>query len=127
MPKFPWPEYLNLSRNIVQNIQAFNNQESVHRCAVSRAYYSAFCSARNYARDFQNFKPTERGRDHSLVIDHFKNNGMVDIAFKLLDLKGWREKSDYQDNSMNNNINKMTTDAFTRADYILNRISTLIP
>jgi len=126
MPQFHWPEYLNLSRNIVQNIQTFNNPESVHRCAISRAYYSAFCSARNYARDLQNFKPSGRGRDHTSIVDHFKNIGMFDIAFKLLDLKGWREKSDYQDNSMSNNINKMTADAFKLADYILNKIATLI-
>ena len=126
MPTFPWSEYLNLSRNIVQNIHNFNNHESVYRCAISRAYYAAFCSTRNYARDFQHFRPTGRGRDHTLVVNHFKDNGMLDIAFKLLDLKGWREQSDYHDNSITN-INQMTTDALTRAEFILNNISALNP
>jgi uncharacterized protein (UPF0332 family) len=126
MPPFPWPEYLSLSRNIIQNIQTFNNHESVKRCAISRAYYAAFCFARNYARDYLHFRPTGTGKDHELVVNYFKNNGMVNISFRLLRLKGWRETSDYDDNLVGN-ANSLTTNAFLQAETILNEISQLIP
>lgn len=40
---FDWVEYLYLAREL-----AARNEEASQRSAISRAYYAAFCSARNW-------------------------------------------------------------------------------
>jgi hypothetical protein len=54
---FDWREYLVLARWLQTNTPPGMTEEGARRCAVSRAYYAAFCYARNYARDFLGFTP----------------------------------------------------------------------
>ena len=70
---FNWKEYFNLAL-VLQGLypQGFV-QEAAFRCSVSRAYYAAFCYARNNARDNLGFTPTHTGRDHGLVREHFRS------------------------------------------------------
>ncbi len=67
---FDWREYLDLARSLTQPGTGFT-QEAALRCAMSRAYYAAFCHARNYARDHHGFMPAYDPSDHKLVRDHF--------------------------------------------------------
>jgi len=53
---FDWREYFKLSQFLQGQGVSFT-QEAAFRCAVSRAYYAAFCHARNYARDRLGFSP----------------------------------------------------------------------
>jgi uncharacterized protein (UPF0332 family) len=46
---FDWREYLTLAENLCTNSHTFPNQEACFRVAISRAYYAAFCTARNYS------------------------------------------------------------------------------
>jgi uncharacterized protein (UPF0332 family) len=51
MNEFDWREYLNLARFLLYLESLGISKEALYRCAVSRAYYSAFGWARNYAED----------------------------------------------------------------------------
>jgi hypothetical protein len=114
---FDWREYLTLSRFLQGQADGLS-PEAAFRCAVSRAYYAAFCHARNYARDRQGFTPTYRADDHRLVREHFKRRRTGRVASMLDDLKQWRECCDYDD--IVSDISRILTSAIDNAQKILN-------
>ncbi len=99
---FDWREYLTLAQFLHENGIAGCSKEASERVAISRAYYSAFCHARNYASTKLGFIKG-RGNDHQLLIIHFGvveqvNSALVGVADKLDELRGWRNDCDYDDN-----------------------------
>jgi hypothetical protein len=94
---FDWNEYLTLAQFLQRHSEAGINQESAHRSAVSRAYFAAFCHARNYARDRHGLNLTYTGDDHSLVMRHFRFRKAKGVAIKLDMLRKWRNRCDYED------------------------------
>ena len=62
--KFDWEEYFNLAKEL-----AGTTEEAKLRSAVSRAYYSAFCLARNYLRDIQQDPRLSRNKTYD-INDH---------------------------------------------------------
>jgi len=93
---FAWKEYLDLARFLAVGRGSFS-QEAALRSAVSRAYYAAFCHARNYARDRHGFSLAHSPQDHWRVIAHFRNRKRDDIARCLEVLRQWRNRCDYND------------------------------
>ena len=67
------------------------------RNAASRAYYAAFCQARNYARDRHGLMLRYNGDDHSLVRRHFHSRRAKGVSLKLASLRDWRNACDYAD------------------------------
>lgn len=94
---FDWTDYLSLARLLQAQAHPGISQEAFLRCAVSRAYYAAFCHARNYARDRHGLAPRYNGDDHSLVRRHFQTRREKGVASKLADLRAWRNMCDYND------------------------------
>ena len=82
-------------------------QETYYRCAVSRAYYSAFHHAREYAAQKLNFNKKgyhTGGQSHARLIQHLKTQFDImlpDEAPKmsnyLQQAKSARENADYDD------------------------------
>ena len=68
---FDWREYLTLAENLYTNSHNFPNQEACFRVAISRAYYAAFCTARNYAKKYDHLILRKTGEDHRIVKDHY--------------------------------------------------------
>lgn len=97
---FDWGEYLALAEALAQG-RTPTNQEAVLRSVISRAYYAAYCYARNHARDLQGFAPDATGDDHQRVRDHYRSCGMNDVARKLTQLRQWRNGCDYLDTVYN--------------------------
>jgi hypothetical protein len=101
---FAWQEYLALAQHLQDqstNSTSGISQEAALRCAVSRAYYAAFCHARNYARDHHGFKLSHGPDDHTRIREHFQRLGHVKIAQDLEQLRRWRNQCDYNDNVSN--------------------------
>ncbi len=117
---FNWKEYFNLAL-VLQGLypQGFV-QEAAFRCSVSRAYYAAYCYARNNVRDNLGFTPTHTGRDHGLVREHFRSRGMTNIASKLDSLYQWRGMCDYNDTV--SNISIMVKSAIIEAREIIGNL-----
>ena len=121
---FDWRDYLGLANDLSSGPQgavvSVRMSEAASRCAVSRAYYAAFCHARNYAVAHLGFVPTNKGSDHWLLRQHFTNRGRRDIANRLRRLHDWRKQGDY-DNVV---VNLSTTlrDALRESTAVIQRL-----
>jgi uncharacterized protein (UPF0332 family) len=70
---FGWSEYLKVARELAGQPTDLPSPEAKKRCAISRAYYAAFCSARNYLRDKDNDPDIPVGGNaHGYVRRQFK-------------------------------------------------------
>jgi uncharacterized protein (UPF0332 family) len=104
--KFDWSEYFILAKELAQT-----SKEAELRSAVSRAYYSAFCLARNYLRDIKQYPQLWRQKTydinaHQYVAEKFiynqsKSQIMIEIGKDLTRLRKMRNKADYEDTIFN--------------------------
>jgi len=117
---FAWEDYLKLARSLQGQSGAAAIQEAAHRSAVSRAYYAAFCHARNYARDSEGFLPSRGPKDHELVRDHYQRKGRPGLALDLDRLRAWRNRCDYDDTVTE--LAQMLPAALKSAQDILRRL-----
>ena len=117
---FDWTQYLNLAKFIQARAVRGSeiDKEAGFRSAVGRAYYAAFCYARNYARDNYHFSPTYGPDDHGLVPELFRGRGQTDITEALLDLRRWRNQCDYWD-VVSGNLSAMSAGAIVDAQYVI--------
>ena len=117
---FNWAEYLNLAQALAAP-GAFNDatisEEAIVRCVVSRAYYAAFCHARNHARDRHGLQLRYTGDDHFLVRQHFLTRRERGVAGKLDLLRQWRNKCDYEDSLAN--LDKLLASALQEAGLVI--------
>lgn len=114
---FDWSKYFELAQDLA-DINSLNSSgsatnpkskiyEAKLRSSVSRAYYAAFCLARNYLRDFLHDPRLSKARngdtnEHQYVADEFKHNKaknkkMIEVGSDLGRLRQFRNKSDYED------------------------------
>ncbi|MFC1736424.1 DNA-binding protein [Candidatus Hydrogenedentota bacterium] len=96
---FDWEKYLKLSEDL-QSATGFD-QEAKARVVISRAYYAAFCKARNRLRDDEKI-PIPNAEQHKFVRQKFidtsaQNPNRYAIGNKLLTLSEERCKADYDD------------------------------
>lgn len=100
---FDWAEYLKLAKALTGDIQETPNEEARSRSAISRAYYAAFCQARNYLRDGEHDSTIPRMNDsgvHTYVINKFRasrDRTRRTIGNNLYQLRIERNNADYAD------------------------------
>jgi uncharacterized protein (UPF0332 family) len=126
--KFDWSEYLNLAQEL-----AGTKVEANLRSAVSRAYYSVFCLARNYLRDIQQDPRLSRNKtydinDHQYVAEEFIHNRsksqiMIEIGKDLTRLRKMRNQADYEDTMFN--LQKEAKRALMLAENIISKLNEL--
>ncbi|WP_217355207.1 hypothetical protein [Aphanizomenon sp. UHCC 0183] len=115
--KFNWAEYLELAKELADITSTISSDsetdskprisEAKLRSSISRAYYAAFCIARNYLRDVLHEPRLSKARtgdtnEHQFVADEFrynksKNKKMIEIGNDLGRLRQSRNKADYDD------------------------------
>lgn len=113
---FDWADLLTLAKRL-QEEGTRNKSEAALRSAVSRAYFCAFCHARNFARDRQRFVPSYSVDDHAAVRRHFRDRMQAPVAAKLDNLRQWRDSCDYNDYVAN--LEDMCNEAMGEADRVL--------
>ncbi len=123
---FNWADYLSLAEALFKTPNTPGPDEASFRSAISRAYYAAFCNARNFARDREGLNLPQTAKDYQLVIAHFQ--GSQDptrrkIARNLRRLRDHRNKADYEDSLTRPNA--LTQSALTLARNLLNSLKTL--
>jgi hypothetical protein len=94
---FDWKAYIELARLLQQQASNAAYSEAYWRSALSRAYYGAFCYARNYARDWLGFRPRNDADDHGRLREHLKQKRRRGVADRLQRLREWRNECDYYD------------------------------
>lgn len=114
---FDWKTYLDLARFLQQHSASGSQPEAARRSAISRAYYAAFCHARNYARDRHGLQLRYSGDDHYLVKQHFSHRRERGIAQKLNRLREWRNKCDYEDSIPD--LNTLLSWALSEAQMVI--------
>ncbi len=94
--KFDWSKYYDLASELVST----DTDEAKQRSSISRAYYAAFCLARNYLKEELNEEAAPNENVHQFVADRLKNatnKTIREIGKDLSDLRRLRNKADYQD------------------------------
>ena len=112
---FNWKEYINLAEEFVK----FSNDEARLRTALSRAYYGAFCLARNK----KGFKSYKKSNVHQKVIMSFKSSYDNDeqlIGKYLDDLRKGRNDADYDEDKRIDQ--KLVKRAVAKAKKILEKL-----
>lgn len=97
---FDWSEYLSLAQELAGQTVSPASQEAKLRAAISRAYYAAFCKARNHLRDREGYVIPIGGQAHVYVRDQFKNSPdrlRSQIGHNLDRLRRHRNMVDYDD------------------------------
>lgn len=97
---FDWLDYLDVADELAGFRSVPANSEAKLRSAVSRAYYGAFCKARNRLRDVDGVSLTGTGKDHQLVQEEFEASGDANrqsIGVSLRRLRQQRNLVDYDD------------------------------
>jgi hypothetical protein len=121
---FDWREYLELANDLgttpVGTAVSIRGSEATGRCAVSRAYYAAFCHARNYAVTNLSYIPSNQGSDHWMLRQHFAQRGMSHVARRLRQLHGWRKQRDYDD--VVPHLPVRVADALREATAVINQL-----
>ena len=96
---FAWSDYLHLARQLLQESETAASREAKQRAAISRAYYAAFCTARNHLRDNESVS-IPKGAAHKVVRLRFEESPdrvRKEIAVGLNELRIQRNRADYDD------------------------------
>lgn len=101
---FRWVDYLALAEELVRRGQSGSLADACLRSAISRAYYAALLTARNWIRDQLGLEPPEDATIHKFVPDGLTEAG-VDEAVRLAPVLGRlrkrRSDADYKDRISN--------------------------
>ncbi|MDQ1282708.1 MAG: hypothetical protein QG666_497 [Euryarchaeota archaeon] len=102
---FDWKKYLDLAEDLAQN----ETDEAKLRASISRAYYAAFCNARNYmkCKDHNEFPPNAK-EHHKYLAQYFR--GESDES--KTDIDGSRNKIGKYLNSMRHDRRKVDYDDY---------------
>ena len=119
---FDWKEYLVLARSLQLQAGSAGNPEAFLRSALSRAYYGAFCYARNYARDWLGFQPRNDADDHGRLREHLKQKRRRAVADKLQRLREWRNECDYHD-QLSFDPQTVLNRALSEASYVVSSLT----
>ena len=97
---FNWSEYLTLAQELINTSPASPIKEADFRSAISRAYYAAFCQARNHLvyRDRESIPHSVNA--HEYVVRRFENSSDATrqkIGQLLHHLRSTRNIADYED------------------------------
>ena len=122
--KFDWKEYLEIAERLHQE-----GGEAQERAAIGRAYYAAFCSARNWLKNDETIEIT-RSTSHATIWKYFSPEGekhtprqKKQIARLGDNLRECRNAADY-DNEMIN-VTEKSKDAIAHARTILKLLAEL--
>ena len=121
---FDWKNLLNFARQM--ELDAGNNPaiaEAMYRSAVSRAYFGAFCYARNYAKSFLKYQPKQDERDHGSLRAHLKSKRHQGDADRLERLRQWRNDADYLDELPWSNVQSVVATAIAEAEKIFKSLA----
>lgn len=122
---FDWREYLTLAEELAGRAKIAPAEEARLRSAVSRAYYAAFCKARNRLRDQERVEipPFDV---HKYVWGQFKrsgNSGRKQIGTLGDRLKKDRVRADYDDTV--SGLTSLTWKAIRQSLLIIDHLSRL--
>jgi len=122
---FDWFEYFTLAQELAgKSVQS--NEDAKFRSAISRAYFSAYCIARNFLRDKEGHRIPGDSDAHGLVRDLFVKSHeghRRQIGQNLERLRVSRNEADYDD--VITGLPSTVTVALNLAKRVISTLSTL--
>jgi hypothetical protein len=115
---FDWKGLLVLAKNLAQQAAASPEPEPLLRTAASRAYFSSFCHARNYAKDYLGFDPRNNTEDHGRLRAHLTKGKRKGYADRLEQLRQLRNNADYLDDLPWTDAAATVNAALANADFL---------
>lgn len=123
--KFDWSGYFDLANELaaISDSESAKIVEAKMRSSISRAYYAAFCLARNYLRDDLDDRKLSNSQQkntnvHWYVIQQFqtlgsRNKKMRQVGWDLENLREKRNMVDYDDvfSTSINHLKKLENEA----------------
>ena len=97
---FDWREYLRLASQLGGRTVSRTSREARQRSAISRAYYAAFCAARNHLRDREGHTIPNAAQAHRHVATAYQSSqdpARRALAWRLVQLRNQRNRADYDD------------------------------
>ena len=121
---FEWSAFLHLASDL-----AAGGTEAKRRSSISRAYYSAFCSARDWLLEHDSrFSMPRSGDTHRAVWDYFgmgPEKEKRQVSNTGLKLRDSRVDADYNKDSSMFNDARPTETALVRAQTVLKLLETM--
>jgi uncharacterized protein (UPF0332 family) len=124
---FDWGTYLTLAEDLKVSAANGSIQEAKLRSAVSRAYYSAFCTALNTAKRVDRYiEPKGSRGSHLALVEHFTQH--VDpvrkgIGADLDRMRKSRTKADYREGVPS--LENLATKTLLLSKSVLNDLASL--
>lgn len=108
---FQWSDFCDIAQYLHSHAGEIGlPEEAALRCAISRAYYSAFRHALNYAKDNGDYvEPDNPAKNHQEIRKYFQRKNIVRISTRLDRLHQMRKDADYEDAAYT--INKLSVSA----------------
>jgi hypothetical protein len=119
-----WRDYYYLAK-FLERVTGWDDfsADAARRSCVSRAYYAAFCHARNHAMRQWKFKPSGHGEDHGALRAEYRRQRRPEVAARLQDLVNWRTCCDYDDDVQN--LPTLAKNSVQRAKEVINLLTFL--
>lgn len=119
--------------DLAEDLANYKTDEAKLRASISRAYYAAFCHARNYMLNKDNNNFPQQYDHHKYLVDYYKGEldeskpDVEGIRLKLgkdLDImRRFRGNVDYDDDvSKLGNLDKATLDVLKRSKRVISDI-----
>jgi len=124
---FNWSEYLKLAQELGEQAVSSATQQARLRSSISRAYFAAYCNARNYLRDVKRCSIPSTIEAQRYVRDKFKssfNRRHRKIGENLDRLRIRRNKVDYDD--FVTGLSSMVTISLKLAQQVISILNTLM-
>ncbi len=118
--RFNWREFLAFAQATATLSGVGFSVEAAQRSAVSRAYYAAFCHAREYATLQLGYSPSYTARDHVSLRAHLRLHGLEPIAEMLARLRIWRNRCDYTNQVAN--LVEMLRNALETSELVIHML-----
>jgi len=134
---FNWLSYLEVAKILLQEVPSSCEQETdlslkeaKIRSSISRAYYSAFCLARNYLRDIEKDSELQNLKTdvHKYVSNKFlacENPELRELGEDLGMLRRMRNSVDYKDKINNHILFSNGNEALNLANNIIELLDKL--
>ena len=119
MTDFNWNEFYLLAEYLNSDY-SFGCQEAVQRTIVSRAYYGAFCMAKEVLHHKYKITVPQNATSYACVLFEYKKQGRDDISALLRDLREYRNCCDYNKNV--NDLHKIVNESLIISENIIKNL-----
>lgn len=120
---FDWSHYLVVAEELFREAENTTYKDASFRCAISRAYYAAFHSAKIKLYDKWNVPVSRDAGAHREVKEYYEKKNMKMIALNLERMRIDRNKADYSD--VVKDLKTVAQETLRRANKVISALSKL--